>query len=201
MRQSMEGVGAEAYSTAGMVQYDACAGDFSKAGYAYHGALNVLKVMMNYDYLWIRLRVQGGAYGCMCGFSPNGTGYFTSYRDPNLRETYEVYEGAADYVKNFEADERTMRKFIIGAVSGIDIPLGASDKGARSLGAWLSHTSYEKLEKHRYELLHANVETIRSLHGIVDAVVHANLRCVVGNAAKIQENKDMFQKIEPLIGA
>ena len=201
LRQSMEGVGAEAYSTAGMVQYDACAGDFSKAGYAYHGALNVLKVMMNYDYLWIRLRVQGGAYGCMCGFSPNGTGYFTSYRDPNLRETYEVYEGAADYVKNFEADERTMRKFIIGAVSGIDIPLGASDKGARSLGAWLSHTSYEKLEKHRYELLHANVETIRSLHGIVDAVVHANLRCVVGNAAKIQENKDMFQKIEPLIGA
>ena len=184
-----------------MVQYDACAGDFSRAGYAYHGALNVLKVMMNYDYLWIRLRVQGGAYGCMCGFSPNGTGYFTSYRDPNLKETYEVYEGAVDYVKNYEADERTMRKFIIGAVSGIDVPLGASDKGARSLSAWLTHTSYEKLEKNRTELLHADVETIRSLAGIVDAVVHSNIRCVVGSASKIQENKEMFQKVEPLTGA
>ena len=157
--------------------------------------------MMNYDYLWIRLRVQGGAYGCMCGFSPNGTGYFTSYRDPNLKETYDVYEGAVDYVKNYEADERTMRKFIIGAVSGVDVPLGASDKGARSLSAWLTHTSYEKLEKNRYELLHADVETIRSLYGIVDVVVHSGLRCVVGNAGKIQENKDMFQKIEPLTGA
>ena len=201
LHQSMEGVSTEAYTTAGMVQYDACAGNFAKAGYSYHGALSVLKVMMNYDYLWIRLRVQGGAYGCMCGFSPNGTGYFTSYRDPNLKETYDVYEGAVDYVKNYEADERTMRKFIIGAISGVDVPLGASDKGARSLSAWLTHTSYEKLEKNRYELLHTDVETIRSLYGIVDAVVHSGLRCVVGNAAKIQENKDMFQKIEPLTGA
>ncbi len=201
LRQSMEGIFSEAYTTAGMVQYDACAGNFARAGYAYHGALSVLKVMMNYDYLWIHLRVQGGAYGCMCGFSPNGTGYFTSYRDPNLKETYDVYEGAVDYVKNYEADERTMRKFIIGAVSGVDVPLGASDKGARSLSAWLTHTSYEKLEKNRYELLHADVETIRSLYGIVDVVVHSGLRCVVGNAGKIQENKDMFQKIEPLTGA
>lgn len=201
LRQSMEGTFSEAYTTAGMVQYDACAGNFARAGYAYHGALSVLKVMMNYDYLWIRLRVQGGAYGCMCGFSPNGTGYFTSYRDPNLKETYDVYEGAVDYVKNYEADERTMRKFIIGAISGVDVPLGASDKGARSLSAWLTHTSYEKLDKNRYELLHTDVETIRSLYGIVDVVVHSGLRCVVGNAGKIQENKDMFQKIEPLTGA
>ena len=167
----------------------------------YHGALNVLKVMMNYDYLWIKLRVQGGAYGCMSGFANSGAGYFTSYRDPNLKETYDVYEGAVDYVKNFDADERTMRKYIIGAISGTDIPLGASDKGARSLNAWICHTSYDKLVKNRYELLHTNVDTIRSLAGIVEAIVHSGIRCVVGSTAKIEENKDMFRKIEPLIGA
>lgn len=201
LRQSMQGIQREAYTTAGTVQYDACAGDFARAGYSYHGALNVLKVMMNYDYLWIHLRVQGGAYGCMCGFSSNGTGYFTSYRDPNLRETYEVYKGAVDYVKNYDADERTIRKFIIGAVSGIDTPLGAADKGVRSLSAWLSHTSWEKLKKHRDEMLHTDVETIRSLYGIVDAVVNSGLKCVVGSQAKIEENKEMFQKIESLTGA
>lgn len=201
LRQAMQGVQREAYTTAGMVQYDACAGDFARAGYSYHGALNVLKVLMNYDYLWIRLRVQGGAYGCMCGFSPNGTGYFTSYRDPNLKETYDVYEEAVDYVKNYAADERTIRKFIIGAVSGIDVPLSAADKGARSLGAWLTHTTYAQLKKRRDEMLGTDVETIRSLYGIVDAIVHSGIRCVVGSQAKIQENKDMFQKVEPLTGA
>ena len=201
LKEKMAAVKTEAYTTSGMVQYDACAGDFVKAGFEYHGALNVLKVMMNYDYLWIKLRVQGGAYGCMSGFANSGAGYFTSYRDPNLKETYDVYDGAVDYVKNFEADERTMRKYIIGAISGIDTPLGAADKGARSLNAWLCHASFEKLVKSRYELLHTNVEIIRSLAGIVDAVVHSGVRCVVGSTAKIEENKEMFQKIEPLIGA
>ena len=157
--------------------------------------------MMNYDYLWIRLRVQGGAYGCMSGFAASGSGYFTSYRDPNLKETYDVYEGAVDYVKNFEADERTMRKYIIGAISGMDTPLGAADKGARSLNAWMCNTSYEKIQTYRHELLNTNVETIRSLAGIVEAIVHSGIRCVVGSTSKIEENKDMFQKIEPLIGA
>lgn len=201
LQAAMDAVKTEAYTTSGMVQYDACAGDFIQAGYAYHGALNVLKVMMNYDYLWIRLRVQGGAYGCMSGFAASGSGYFTSYRDPNLKETYDVYEGAVDYVKNFEADERTMRKYIIGAISGMDTPLGAADKGARSLNAWMCNTSYEKIQTYRHELLNTNVETIRSLAGIVEAIVHSGIRCVVGSTSKIEENKDMFQKIEPLIGA
>lgn len=201
LKECMNGEKTVAYTTSGMVQYDACAGDFIQAGYEFHGALNVLKVMMNYDYLWIKLRVQGGAYGCMSGFATNGSGYFTSYRDPNLKETYDVYEGAVDYVKNFDADERTMRKYIIGAISGIDTPLGAADQGARSLNAWMCHTSYEKLEKNRYELLHTDVETIRSLSGIVEAIVHSGIRCVVGSTSKIEEYKEMFQKIEPLIGA
>lgn len=201
LRECMNGSKTEAYTTSGMVQYDACAGDFIQAGYEFHGALNVLKVMMNYDYLWIKLRVQGGAYGCMSGFATNGSGYFTSYRDPNLKETYDVYEGAIDYVKNFEADERTMRKYIIGAISGIDTPLGAADQGARSLNAWMCHTSYEKIEKNRYELLHTDVKTIRSLAGIVEAIVHSGIRCVVGSTSKIEENREMFQKIEPLFGA
>lgn len=104
-------------------------------------------------------------------------------------------------MKNFDADERTMRKYIIGAISGIDTPLGAADQGARSLNAWMCHTSYEKLEKNRYELLHTDVETIRSLSGIVEAIVHSGIRCVVGSTSKIEEYKEMFQKIEPLIGA
>ena len=31
------------------------------------GALRILKVMLSYDYLWINIRVKGGAYGCMSG--------------------------------------------------------------------------------------------------------------------------------------
>ena len=38
--------------------------------------------------------------------SRSGEGYFVSYRDPNLKETDQVFEGVADYLEQFDADER-----------------------------------------------------------------------------------------------
>ena len=108
----------EGFKTASQVQYVATAGNFCERGYEYTGALNVLQCIFSYDYLWINVRVKGGAYGCMCSFNRSGNAYFTSYRDPNLLETYEIYKEAPDYVRSFEADERDMMKYIIGRSVG-----------------------------------------------------------------------------------
>ena len=81
-----------------------------KKGFTYTGALEILKVALSYDYLWINLRVKGGAYGCMSGFKRSGESFFVSYRDPHLRRTLEVYEGVPEYVRTFAADEREMTK-------------------------------------------------------------------------------------------
>ncbi|MFR5083750.1 MAG: hypothetical protein ACLTEE_14955 [Anaerobutyricum hallii] len=66
----------EGFKTASKVQYVASAGCFEKEGQEYHGALKVLKTIFSYDYLWVNVRVTGGAYGCMCNFSRNGYGFF-----------------------------------------------------------------------------------------------------------------------------
>ena len=62
----------EGFKTSGQVQYVAQTGNFKKKGLEYTGALEILKVILSYDYLWINLRVKGGAYGCMSGFKRNG---------------------------------------------------------------------------------------------------------------------------------
>lgn len=80
--------------TSGQVQYAAQAGNFRKKGFAYTGALNILKVALSYDYLWINIRVKGGAYGCMSGFKYSGESFFVSYRDPHLKRTYDVFAGS-----------------------------------------------------------------------------------------------------------
>lgn len=72
---------------ASQVQYVARAGNYVRHGFSYHGALRILKVIMGYDYLWINVRVKGGAYGCMNSYMRNGDTYFVSYRDPNLKKT------------------------------------------------------------------------------------------------------------------
>ena len=112
----------EGFTTSGQVQYVARTGNFRKKGYEYTGALDILKVILSYDYLWMNLRVKGGAYGCMSGFKRSGESYFVSYRDPHLKRTLDVYEGIPAYVRDFQADEREMTKYIIGTISGKDVP-------------------------------------------------------------------------------
>lgn len=188
----------EGFMTSGQIQYVCRAGNYKKNGLHYTGALRVLKVIMGYEYLWTNVRVKGGAYGCMCGFSEGGDSYFVSYRDPNLEKTIEVYEKAALAVADFKADERTMTKYIIGTFSGLDMPLTPQTKGARALACYLSHTSYEMLQKEREEILNCSVEDIRALSAYIKAFMEDDFLCVVGNASKIKEREEMFLKIENL---
>ncbi|HJA93156.1 MAG TPA: insulinase family protein [Candidatus Eisenbergiella merdipullorum] len=188
----------EGFLSASQVQYVCRAGNFINKGLSYTGALRVLKVLMSYEYLWQEVRVKGGAYGCMCSFGKSGDSYFVSYRDPNLKETVEVYEKAADFVEHFDGDERTMTQYIIGAVSEMDTPLNPAAKGLRSMSAFLTNQTLEDLQKERDEVLSAGQEDIRALAAHIRAFMKDDCLCVVGNEEKLREEKDMFLHLENL---
>ncbi len=188
----------EGFKTASKVNYVARCGNFKKQGFSYTGALKILKVVMSYDYMWNQIRVLGGAYGCMCGFDRNGDSYFVSYRDPHMKRTEEVYEGIPEYLRNFDADERAILKFIIGTVSMMDTPLNPSAKGSRSLMAYLSGLQFETLQKERNEVLSAGKEDIQALAALVEAILSDECRCVIGDESKITENKERFSRLESL---
>ncbi len=191
--------GKEGYKTGGKVQYVATAGNFIKHGYPYTGALKVLRVIMSYDYLWINVRVKGGAYGCMNSYSRTGDTYLTSYRDPNLKDTLDIYKGAADYIRNFDPDDRDMTKYIIGAISDMDIPLTPKAKGLRSMSAYLSQDSYENIQKERDEVLSADRDAIRKLADYVDSVVKEENICVLGAEETVEKEAGLFDKVETLL--
>lgn len=182
----------EAFVTSGKVQYVGLAGSFVDGGFSYTGALRVLQVIFSYEYLWKNVRVKGGAYGAMCGFGKNGSAYFTSYRDPNLMETYEIYKNAPQFVANFEVDERDMTKYIIGAISNMDVPLEPEGKGNRSYTAYLVGATYEDAQKERDELLGANKEAIRALAPLIQCIVQSGAICTVGSERKIEQAKEEF---------
>ncbi len=191
----------EGFMTAGQVQYVARAGNFVKAGYAYSGLLRIVKVLMNYDYLWINLRVKGGAYGCMSSFGRDGDSYFVSFRDPNLGRTNEIFEGVPEYLENFGADEKEMTGYIIGTFSDIDVPLNPSAQGLRAQSAYFSGLTDADVQKERDEVLQATPEQIRALAPLVRAVLSEQAICVVGNEEKIRGEQGMFGSIQMLTGA
>ncbi len=188
----------EGFMSSSQVQYVCRAGNFAQKGLPYTGALKALKVMMGYDYLWTQVRVKGGAYGCMCNFGKSGESYFVSYRDPNLEKTVDVYENAADYIRNFDADERTMTQYIIGAVSELDMPMTPSTKGTYSLAGYMTHYPFEQVQKERDELLGAVPETIRGLAEYISAFMKDDCLCVVGNEEKIRKQSALFAETDYL---
>lgn len=188
----------EGFKTSGKVQYVAAAGNYMKAGLPYTGALRVLQVIFSYDYLWINVRVKGGAYGCMCNFSLTGDSFFTSYRDPNLAKTYQVYEQAVDYVKNFQVSDRDMLKYIIGAIAKLDAPLTPSADGAFSFLMYEIGMTQEQLQKDRDEVLACTVADIQKLAPYIEAILDTDYRCALGNEDVIEENKNLFDEVKHL---
>ena len=189
----------EGFKTSGQVQFVAQTGNFKKKGLEYTGALDILKVILSYDYLWMNLRVKGGAYGCMSGFKRNGESYLVSYRDPHLKRTLEVYQGVVDYIRNFQADERDMTKYIIGTISGKDVPKTPQMKGSVSKTAYFCGVTEEMLQKERNQILNASVEDIRALADIVKAVLDAEQICVVGSESKVEGASDILMEVKSLI--
>lgn len=189
----------EGFTTAGQVQYVARTGNFRKKGYEYTGALDILKVALSYDYLWMNLRVKGGAYGCMSGFKRSGESYFVSYRDPHLKRTLEVYEGIPEYVRTFQADEREMTKYIIGTISGKDVPRTPQMQGSISKTAYFCGITEEMMQKERDQILNADVEDIRNLAPLVEAILSDDAVCVVGSETAIEKEREIFKEIKSLI--
>ena len=185
----------EGIKTSSAVQFVARAGEYTSEGYKYNGSFKVLSNILDYGYLWENIRAKGGAYGCMYRATRTGKISLASYRDPKLKETNEVYDGLPEYLREFEANEREMTNYIIGAISGMDTPKTPRAKGSASLTAYMTGISDSDIQKERDEVLAVSVDDIRALAKSFEAALTSDCICVIGNSDKIEANKDMFNTV------
>lgn len=185
----------EGLSTPGKVQYVVKGYNFQKLGFLYKGAMQVFQNIIRMDYLWNRVRVQGGAYGALVRFSRAGNVIFASYRDPNLKETLTIYNKIADYLNTFTVSEREMTKYIIGTISKVDFPLTPSMKGQHATSNYLCKVTQEDIQRERDEILKTKQDDIRGLSEIINQMMEQNCYCVLGNDSKIKENQKLFSRI------
>lgn len=190
----------QAFTCPGQVQYVAKCGTYANTGVKPNGAMSVMNKILSMDYFWDKVRVHGGAYGCMCNFNDMNLSYtLVSYRDPNLKETIDVFDHAWEYLRDFDADERDMTKFIIGTFGDLDAPLSPKALGNRSFNLYLAGTTFEEIQKLRDERISATPEDIRAYAPLFRAVMEQDCLCVVGSEAKIADAKELFENVEALV--
>ena len=184
--------------TAGKVQYVAQGGNFIDHGFKHVGPMSVLETILRYEYLWIRIRVQGGAYGAFANFYDDGNMIFCSYRDPNLLETLDVYKELPQYLRDFTLTDREMRKYIIGTMSSLDLPMTPALRGPRAMGMYFSGAKLEDKVEFRKQVIACKPEDIVALADVVEPVLNDNHICTMGNEQKIRDAGNVFDNIVSL---
>lgn len=181
------------------VQYNVFTADYKKYGYIYDGSMQVLKTILNLEYLWNEVRVKGGAYGSGCNFQHNGICYFYSYRDPNLQETYKIYHEIWKKLDGFDPSDRDMTKYILGTINRFDQPKSnverlndAIHKEYRGLQA-----DFETME--RKQIIETTKTDILKFQTLLQNITETKNYCTIGNEGKLVLNKDFFDSIQKLI--
>ncbi|MPW26321.1 insulinase family protein [Alkalibaculum sp. M08DMB] len=185
----------EGLMTSSKVQYVGKAFNIQKLDYKYSGVLQVLKTIISTDYLWNKVRVQGGAYGAFFSIGRAGSLFIGSYRDPNLKNTVNTINRAYEYVENFKTSKREMNKYIIGTISNFDVPMTPWTKGNLATGNYLRNITQEDIQRERDEMLGCNVEDIVNSSKIIKDCIDENYLCVLGNDKKIKGDKDLFENL------
>ena len=182
----------EGIQTESKVQYVIEGYNFKKLGYKWDGRMRVLDQVLSTDWLQSRIRVIGGAYGGYSSINSNGFITFNSYRDPNLRETLDNYQKTVDYLVNFEADDLSMARYIIGTIASIDQPMTTSQKGDLAVTLYFSKRRQEDLQHDRNSILTTRPEDIRGFAKMIRDVLAQHAFCVYGNEAKIRSEEKLF---------
>ena len=188
----------EAYMTSSSVQAIVSGFNFKQLGYTFHGVLHLTSHILDSTYLWDKVRLQGGAYGASVLLSRDGNMVLSSYCDPGLGETLEVFKEIGNYLENLDLDEDELEKYKIGTIGGLDMPLTMEQKSERAMIYSLAQVEHQKLQLERDQVLSATINEIRAVGKLFNAVMQKQALCVVGNKAKIMEEAILFKKIRSI---
>jgi len=161
---------------------------YHAAGYKLHGSAVVTSRLLGTTWLWDRVRVSGGAYGGFCSFDVrSGDFKFLSYRDPNLQQTLDTYDGTANFLREFDIGDDELAKGIIGTMGDIDSHQLPDSKGYTALQRYLLGETDEMRQKIRDEVLSTTAADMKRFADAIDAVKRDGSVCVVGSDAAINE--------------
>lgn len=180
------------------VSYNAKTMNLALTDFEYDGALQVLSHIVRYDYLWNKVRVLGGAYGCtmqVSGVTKEIT--FGSFRDPNCKNTYSAYDELSKYLNEFNPSTSEFNSYLIGAIGAFDQPASNSVLINNADTNYLCGISDDDRIKVKKEMIETTASKIKSYAKLFDEFASNGTCYTIGNQNKI-ESAHIFDEIKEL---
>ncbi|TAL35202.1 MAG: peptidase M16 [Spirochaetes bacterium] len=173
------------------VNYVGAAANLYQFGYRYHGSVRVITRLLRTTMLWERVRVQGGAYGALCGFDRlSGVFSMLSYRDPNISATWRVFEEASRFLSTLDLPKEELHKGIIGAIGEIDAYLLPPAQGFVALERHLTGSTEEQRQRTRDEVLSTELSDFRAFASSLAEAWKNPVRAVMGSQETVSASDE-----------
>lgn len=177
------------------VSYAAQSDDIYALARGRNGTMAVLANILTYDYLWNRIRVQGGAYGCGFRGAVN-TGLFFSYRDPDPANSLNVFAATPDYLRQFVKENSDVEKYVIGASGDYNPLLASNQRKIQFMDAnYFTGNSYAFRCEIWRQLVNTTSQDIEKAVEVFEKITQDGYRCVVGNKDAIDKCRDKLEDI------
>jgi Zn-dependent M16 (insulinase) family peptidase len=189
--------GREGLTIPAQINYVGKAADLAAAGWQASGQAVVVARALRTAYLWDRIRVQGGAYGCFCQLNAaDSTLSMVSYRDPNVENTLQVYDDTATFLRETHISNDELEKAIIGAIGDIDAYQLPDAKGWSALVRELSGRDEAWRDQLRVEALATTAEDFAAFAEAADILREQGRIAILGRRERLEQAQEALGTLD-----
>ena len=186
----------EAFLTSSEVAFVSMGGNYPVSGDEYNGSFEVVKNYLSSDYLFESIRLKGGAYGAWMYFNQfSGFLSMTSYRDPNVAKTVEVYKKIPEHLSKFRMSEDSFTSIKIGAYAAFDPLLSPYARGKKSREDLMTGIDQDYMENIVCGILNTKQKDVVSSAEYFREFLKNSTISAIGNAEKIRKDREIFLKL------
>lgn len=184
----------------GQVNYCAQAYAMADANATFNPRMRVVVSHINNTYFWDEIRAKGGAYGAAALVTPYGVLGLTSYRDPRLTDTYDVYDRLPDWLETHIPDEDTLGSLKVSTLGSLYFqPQSPLDEGMGALNRYLLGKTVAHRQAEIQDILSATGEDFTAFAAMLRALQEKNVgvRAALGNGDAVTAS-GLFDHMEEL---
>jgi len=176
------------------VQYNMISATYEKMGTTFTGKFIPIQSLINESYTTPKIRFGNGAYDNIVNFSSNGF-LVSSYRDPNIKETFEIYKGLPEFLKNIDITQADLDRFILKAFSNYSAPSGELVGASAAINSYLSGYSVDDRLKILSEIKSVTVKDVKDLSVVLENFLKNGAYSTAGSLQKLTDNKELYDTI------
>ncbi len=186
----------EALIIDGNIQYNNVFATLDDLGLTeYDAGLGVVTALMTDRVLTPVLRDQMGVYTPMSGMIDEDCLYMITDRDPNVKETFDVYASLADRITEMDVDQDTLDGYIMSCYSGLALPQGELTGAINAINDVLNEKTPDRYLNYMRQLKAVTPDTVKRAAEILRKAWENGVHSTAGSASAINKNADLYDVI------